>query len=201
MKCELCHYPQGYHSITCPEDKSGQADIIKLAVEAGTAAAIKHINQEKAKEIKSRQSKRLYNTKLLLENYNMLKDHCENSISNLREIVPAENAIDILDSLDSSEGSYIESIKRSTTRTYIILSHIDVMMELYKAYSESSNKPEDARRCRVMKAVYLDNLKMMEVCDKENMDRSTYFRDINEINKKLSALIFGIDGLSVMRQR
>lgn len=132
------------------------AEIIKLAVEAGTAAAIKHIEQEKAKEVKSRHGKRLYNTKLLLQNYNMLKDHCENSISNLKEITPTENAIDILDSLDSSEGSYIESIKRSTTRTYIILAHIDVMMELYRAYGGCSNKSEEMRRCRIMEAVYLE---------------------------------------------
>lgn len=178
-----------------------KSEIIKLAVEAGVAAAIKHIDQEKTKEVKSRQSKRLYNTKLLLENYNVLKDHCENSISNLRDITPTENAIDILDSLDNSEGSYIESIKRSTTRTYTILAHIDVMMELYKVYCELSSKPEDARRCRVMKAAYIDDLKITEVCEQEKIDRSTYFRDINEISKKLSGFIFGIDGLSVMRQR
>jgi len=178
-----------------------KTEIIRIATEAGVTAAIKHIEHEKNKELKSRQSKRLYNTKLLLQNYNVLKDHCEKSISNLKEITPTENAIDILDSLDSSEGSYIESIKRSTTRTYVILSHIDVMMKFYKAYCESSEKPEEMRRYRVMKAIYLDDLKMMEVCVKENMDRSTYFRDINEISKKLSGFIFGIDGLSVMRQR
>jgi len=178
-----------------------KAEIIKLATEIGIAAAIKHIEQEKNKEIKSRHSKRLYNTKLLLQNYNVLKDHCENSISNLQEITHTEKAIDILDSLDSSDGTYIESIKRSTTRTYIILAHIDVMMELYKAYCESSNRPEETRRYRVMQAAYIDDLKMTEVCKQENMDRSTYFRDINEISQKLSGFIFGIDGLSVMRQR
>jgi len=52
-----------------------------------------------------------------------------------------------------------------------------------------------------MDAVYLDELKMADVCEREKIDRSTYFRDINEISKKLSSLIFGIDGLSVMRQR
>ncbi|GMB00906.1 DUF1492 domain-containing protein [Pelosinus sp. IPA-1] len=178
-----------------------KAEIIKLAVEAGTAAAIKHIEQEKNKEIKSRQSKRLYNTKLLLENYNVLKDHCENSISKLDDIKPTENAIDILDSLDSSEGSYIESIKRSTTRTYVIMAHIDVMMGMYRSYCESSNKLEDGRRYRVMRSKYIDDLKMTDICEQENIDRSTYFRDINEISKRLSGLIFGIDGLSVMRQR
>jgi len=179
-----------------------KAEIIRIAVEAGIAAAIKHIEQEKNKEIKSRQGKRLYNTKLLLQNYNILKDHCENSISNLQEIAHTENAIDILDSLDScNNNTYIESIKRSTTRTYIILAHIDEMMKLYKAYSLSSSKPEEIRRYRIMDAVYLDELKMSDVCERQKIDRSTYFCDINEISKKLSALIFGIDGLSIMRQR
>lgn len=179
-----------------------KSEIIKLAVEAGVAAAIKHIDQEKTKEVKSRQSKRLYNTKLLLQNYNVLKSHCAKSISNLREINPMENAIDILDDLDSLDSrTYIESIKRSITRTYIILAHINEMMRLYKTFSECSDKPEENRRYKVMKAVYLDELKITEVCEQEKIDRSTYFRDINEISKKLSGFIFGIDGLSVMRQR
>lgn len=179
-----------------------KSEFIKLAVEAGVAAAIKHIDQEKTKERKSRQSKRLYNTKLLLDNYNVLKNHCAKSISNLREISPTENAIDILDDLDSLDsGTYIESIKRSTTRTYIILEHINEMIRIYKTICECSDKPEENRRYRVMKAIYLDDLKITKVCEQEKMDRSTYFRDIKEISKKLSPLIFGIDGLSTMRQR
>lgn len=55
--------------------------------------------------------------------------------------------------------------------------------------------------CRLHESAKFGFIIVPEVCEQEKMDRSTYFRDIKEINKKLSGFIFGIDGLSVMRQR
>jgi hypothetical protein len=101
---------------------------------------------------------------------------------------------DYLDHFNSD--IYIESIKKSITRTYIILAHIDQMLKLYKIYYETSGKAEDERRYRILQAVYLDGEKITEICEIEGIDESTYYRDIREACGKLSALIFGIDGIS-----
>lgn len=181
-----------------------KAEIIKIATEAGVAAAIKHMDQQKKQQKKSRNDKRLHNTKLLLKHYNILKDHCQNSVDNLHSIThdgKDENAIDILDSLDECDTDiYIESIKRSVTRTYIIISHIDTMMGLYELYCNKSNKPEDQRRYRVARAFYIDDVKPDDIASTEGIDKRTCYRDTSDACAKLSALIFGIDGLSTMSQ-
>jgi len=181
-----------------------KAEIIKIATEAGVAAAIKHIEQQKNKQKKSRNDKRLHNTKLLLKHYNILKDHCQNSIDNLDQIThdnKDDNAIDILDSLDDcTTDIYIESIKRSVGRTYIIIKHIDTMLDLYESYCSKSNKPEDQRRYRVARAFYIDDVKVDDIASDEGIDRRTCYRDTTDACAKLSALIFGIDGLSTMSQ-
>ncbi|AJQ27519.1 hypothetical protein JBW_02169 [Pelosinus fermentans JBW45] len=61
--------------------------IIKLAAEAAVSAAMNYLAQQRLKEKKSRHDKRLRNTKLLLDNYSLLQDHCvQNVIMRVRKI-------------------------------------------------------------------------------------------------------------------
>ena len=76
------------------------------------------------------------------------------------------------------------------------MAHIDQMLKLYKIYCENSGKVEDERRYRIIQAVYFDRQKIADLCESEGIDESTYYRDIREACSKLSALIFGIDGIS-----
>jgi len=174
-----------------------KAEIIKLAAEA----ALKHFEKLQQQDIKSRHDKRLRNTKLLLKNYQMLKDHCQLSVSNLQQLSNTENAIDVLDSIELLDSStYVNAIKRSTTRTFIILKHIEDMLVLYQIYCNRSGKDEDQRRYRVMHKHYVEQRKIEDIAAGENIDRRTCYRDIDDACEKLSALIFGIDGLTQMSQ-
>ncbi|WP_425057633.1 hypothetical protein SCACP_21510 [Sporomusa carbonis] len=171
-------------------------DIIKLAAETAVQKTLETLDQERKKQIKSRHDQRLRNTRLLLRNYNMLKDHCEKSVYKLQQAAGAENAIDILDALNRCSGDvYIESIKNSVARTHVIITHIDEMLKMYKIYCDKSDKEEDKRRYRVLCAAYFKKQKVEDICQQENIDRRTYFRDTNDAIEKLSALIFGFDGL------
>jgi len=163
-------------------------EIIKLAVEA--------VREYDQKQSKSRHDKRLRNTKLLLDNYSLLQDHCANAVYDKNQIIEAGNVLDVLDSFENCDKDmYIESIKKSTIRTRIILSHIDEMLELYKVYCEKSKREEDNRRYRVLRAYYFDECNIQDIVNAEKIDERTYYRDMKDAREKLSALIFGIDGL------
>lgn len=177
--------------------------IIKLAAEAAVEATLKTLKEEREKQVKSRQDKRLRNTRLLLKNYTLLKAHCEKSISSFNKAVVRDRAIDILDSLECCpKDIYIESIKQSVARTYTIVTHIEEMIDLYRVFCETSGKEEDKRRYRLIKSMYLNDQKpsVNDACESERIDESTYYRDSRESFKMLSALIFGIDGLSDMQK-
>jgi hypothetical protein len=176
--------------------------IVEIISEAGAKAALNHIEQQKRRQFKSRHDKRLRNTKLLLKKYELLKDHCENAIYQKEQAISEDHVIDILDSLDDTDATtYIHSIKQSVARTKLILAHIDQMVMHYGIYCERTGKPEDMRRYRILKEVYFpdnDSVKLDReaICKREDIEERTFFRDMEANYNRLSALIFGIDGLS-----
>lgn len=179
-------------------------DIVKLAGEIGAKVALEMLEKEKKKASRERRNRRLRNTKLLMRNYRMLVAHMESAIYNAQQIEENESAIDILDLMESTlydEDLYVESIKRSAERTYIIMSHVNEMLRLYEIYCARSMRQEDQRRYSVLYALYIADptTTAKEIADKENIDLRTVYKDIDAAVEKLSALIFGIDGLNVTR--
>jgi hypothetical protein len=175
-------------------------DIYEKAAAIGAKEALKTFEQERKKEYGKRADKRLRNTKLLLRNYHMLKEHAENSVFGRTQM--EESAMDILESMMSVYDNevIIESIKRSATRTAIIVSHIETMFGLYEAYCEKSpNKEIERRRYDVVWDMYMaeQTLSVKEVAAKQNMSKENVYSDLRVATERLTSLIFGVDGLKV----
>lgn len=175
-------------------------DIYEKAASIGAKEAMKTFEQERKKEYDKRADRRLYNTKLLLRNYHMLKEHAENSVFGRTQM--EESAMDILESMMSVYDSevIIESIKRSATRTAIIVSHIETMFGLYHSYCEHTpNSDIDLRRYQVAWDMYMATPPMSakEIAKKQNMSRENVYADLKIAVERLTALIFGVDGLKV----
>ena len=175
-------------------------DIYEKAAAIGANEALKTFRQEQKKEYSRRADRRLRNTKLLLRNYHMLKEHAENSVFGRTQM--GESAIDILESMMSMYDNevIIESIKRSATRTAVIVSHIETMLGLYAAYCDKSpNRDIEMRRYEVLWDMYMaeDTLSAKEVAEKQHVSKDTVYTDIRMATEKLTALIFGVDGLKM----
>jgi hypothetical protein len=179
--------------------EAAKADITKMAVES----VMEYNEKQRSKQIAARHDKRLWNTRLLLRNYQLLKKHTEKAVCESDPPEIKKSAIDILDEIDDlDKTTYINSIKQSVAKTKIILAHIDEMMKIYKACCETSGRYEDIRRYRIIEYTYFcdPKPKIADVCSTEGIDISTFYRDSRDSCEKLSALIFGIDGLSGMRK-
>jgi hypothetical protein len=169
-----------------------KAEIIKIAVEASK----EYDQKQRVKNIKSRHDKRLRNTRLLLKHYNYFHCHADESIYKSSQL----NAIDVLDEIDDCRSDvYIQSIKKSAIKTNIILSHINAMVELYRAYCDRVGASEQ-RKFRVLKSFYFDQAIRLDIMRKEHISESTFFRDIDDAINTLSALIFGIDAVHEMTE-
>lgn len=175
-------------------------EIYEKAAAIGAREALKTFEQERKKEYGGRADRRLRNTKLLLRNYHMLKEHAQNSVFGRTQM--EESALDILESMMSMYDNeiIIESIKRSATRTAIIVSHIETMFGLYAAYCEKSpNQEIEMRRYEVAWDMYMaeDTLSAKEIAEKQNMTKENVYADLRVAMERLTALIFGVDGLKV----
>lgn len=172
--------------------------IAQIAGEAGAKVALYTIDKEKKKAAKERRDRRLRNTKLLLRNYRMLKAHCESAVYEAARMDVSEvDIIELIESVFTNGEMYVESIKRSAERTYLIMSHVNKMLRIYEIYCSTSGAIEDRRRYDALYARYIaeESMTIAEIAEKENVDNSTVYRDINTAVEKLSALLFGIDGL------
>lgn len=175
-------------------------DIYEKAAAIGANEALKAFEKERKKEYSGRASRRLRNTKLLLRNYHMLKEHAENSVFGRTQM--EESATDILESMMSMYDNevIIESIKRSATRTAVIVSHIETMFGLYEVYCDkAANRYIEMRRYEVLWDLYMaeDTLSVREVAEKQHVSMDTVYTDRKMAIEKLTALIFGVDGLNV----
>lgn len=175
-------------------------DIYEKAAAIGAKEALKIFEKERKKDQTKRVDRRLRNTRLLLRNYHMLKEHAENSVFGRTQM--EESALDILESMMNMYDNevIIESIKRSATRTAIIVSHIETMFGLYDAYCEKSqNKEIDRRRYEAIWDRYMAEpvLSVKEIANKQNMSKENVYSDLKFAEERLTALIFGVDGLKV----
>lgn len=173
------------------------------------------MRSDNAKEQDSLFDKRLYNTKLLLEHYRLFKEHAENAVFELTRLDEAElTAIEIMDSMWQSAGPgrgeiAIESIANSTLRTQIVIKHIDEMLGIYEAYCYRSGKPENERRWDVINTMFILPMPVgksktelyEELAAKHFTSARQIQRDINDSMEKITALLFGIDGIQRLEKK
>lgn len=173
------------------------------------------MRSDNAKEQESLFDKRLYNTKLLLEHYRLFKEHAENAVFELTRLDEAElTAIEIMDSMWQSAGPgrgeiAIESIAKSTLRTQIVIKHIDEMLGIYEAYCYRSGKPENERRWDVINTMFILPMPVgksktelyEELAAKHFTSARQIQRDINDSMEKITALLFGIDGIQRLEKK
>lgn len=175
-------------------------EIYEKAASIGAQEGLNTFKEEQRRDKERRVDRRLRNTKLLLRNYHMLKEHAENSVFGRSQM--EESASDILESMMSLYDNevIIESIRRSASRTATIVSHIEVMLGLYECYCEKSASSDiDRRRYNVLYDRYVAEhpISVREISKKYSMSKETVYSDLSIATERVSALIFGVDGLNV----
>lgn len=176
---------------------------IEQVIKIATETAITVWEKQHLEHRRQLQNTRLWNTRMLLKHYKSLRRYCEKAVYKPGAEILPEGARDILETLGNcSKDTYIESVKSSVLRTRTIMSHVDAMIKLFEVYCETSDKPEDKRRFRILQATYFyqEKLSVEGICELEQIDKSTYYRDNRESTEMLSALIFGADGLSALKK-
>ncbi len=175
-----------------------QEEIIRLAAEAGAKAAIETLEKERQRESREMADRRLRNTKMLLRNYRVIKDHAANAVFEAEEA--AEDPMQIMEDLmmpGKSSNLFVESIKRSAARTVTMVKHIDTMLQLYQVYCYQYGSEEDERRWRVIDGLYISDQRMTvgQLAETEGVVERTIYKDIDVACERISALMFGIDGI------
>ena len=152
-------------------------DIINETANNTAKMIYSKICRQKEREKETLFERRLYNVKILL-------DHYKGEIA-------------------------VESIRNSALRTHIVIEHIESMLGIYEVYCEKSLRPEDLRRWDVINTLFIKDvpqgLSKMDIyndlAEKHFVSERQIRMDVNDALIKLTALIFGIDGVKKFTQR
>lgn len=172
-----------------------------VGAEIGAMSAVKAVEREKKKFREQQYDRRYHNTKLLLRNYRHLNEHFKNAVFDTEEAAECdETFIDIMEIMSNKgydEEVYEKSILESSIRTKIIMTHVNRMLEIYGIMCERSDREDDKRHYRILKAMYIDDppAPAYIIAERENVDKRTVYRDIDTAVENLTLLLFGISGI------
>lgn len=177
-------------------------ELENLATEAalkGAAMVMDSMAKAQEEKLLKMRKRRLHNTRLLLRNYVMMKENCEEAVYRR---TAAKSDFDFFQELmsdrDRSDEMIIASIRESSERTALILCHIDKMIAVYKDYCSRSGDRE-RRQYKVMKSIYMLKSKktVRELAEEYGVTDRTIQKDREIAEERLSVLFFGIDGLRI----
>ena len=171
--------------------------IMEKAALIGAQTASEIVIKEMAKKDRENKDLRLHNTRLLLEHYRDLKTHCKEAVY---EAEGEQSESDMIESLMSVKDDTVilESIKRTTQRTQMMISHIDKMMDVFHVMCEKRGDREK-RRYHVIYDYYIARNKksLQRIADEYSVSRVTIYNDLKSAEEELSVFFFGVDGLHI----
>lgn len=179
----------------------------KIGAEIGAASAAKAVAKAAERERKRIRQEhadwRLHNTRLLVMNYRTLNEHYRNAVYDTETAEEHEDFKDIMmrmhyDIVD--EDLKIESILKSSIRTKIIMTHVNWALDCYETLCEKRDIPEETRRYRILKYLYIDDepLTVKEIAEAEGVSvQNIYYiiRNLGRVTEELNILLFGIDAI------
>lgn len=164
---------------------------------------ISEYDKQQREKVSKKRDRRLRNTDLLLRNYDNLLTHIDYAVEDEKRLgaEPEEVLEDIeretdVDSDEEYEGIYIGAIKRTKTRTRIIVKHIETALEFYK--QKSLKDKISLRRYNVVCKYYKEKKKIADIAEELSVDDRTIQRDLSRAKEELSVLFFGIDGIKFL---
>ena len=125
---------------------------------------------------------RYHDVDLLMKNYRKLKAH-------YAQVQP-----------ETLEVSSICSMRR---KTGLMMSHVDKMVAAYEAMCREAVNPDEFRRWRALYLRYIDPQRMSvdDIADLLNIDKRTFYRDINRAIEDMAVLLFGIEAIGSWKHK
>jgi len=167
--------------------------------EVGAKSVLDAVEGERRKWRSENYRRRYANTRLLLQHYRSLNEHFAGAVWESGEDEADEfyDIMELMSGRSMSDTVIVESIKKSSEKTRIIMRHVNKMLDEYKAMCEKSCYVEDGRQWRVIRDLYLSPTKIAAevIAEREHIHKRTVYKDVDAAIEDLTLLLFGVDGI------
>ncbi len=171
---------------------------LKTICQTAAMEGVRAYREEHEKAEKERQSRVLNSAKTLVMNYRRFKKMCESSVYDKETTTEGDlkEILELMSGWHRNNDIEVLSIKDKVIRTRMIMNHVDAMLKVYEVQCYASPEPEEPRRFRIIKGLYLDEIPqtVQDLSEMESITVSTVYRDCEKAFRKLAVLFFGIDG-------
>lgn len=125
---------------------------------------------------------RYHDVNLLMKNYRKLKAHYAHI---------------------SPEALEVSSICSMRRKTGLMMSHVDKMLTAYEALCKDAVNSDEARRWDALYLRYIDEERMSvdDIAERLNIDKRTFYRDINRAMEDMAVLLFGIEAIGSWKHK
>lgn len=172
----------------------------RIGAEVGAKTALDTLKSEQEKARRTWKDRRLRNTKLLLKQYRTMRLGCMNSVYDAAQAAGDADDINIealMSHLDEADFR-VESTFRTAGRTYILVRHMDRMLDLYAYICDKAEREDYKRHYRTIMGLYIEGdapTTVEAIAAAEHVDKRTVYKDIDAAVEILSTLLYGVDGL------
>lgn len=169
---------------------------IESAIQEAVKVAIREYDKEKKLQGKRNA---FHNTKLLMKHYNDLKEHVRRGISDVKELESSrEDLIEHKNEIDdlymNTDELFIESIKKSKSKSIIMIAHIDAALSCLKNKHKNKGTIE---KYLALENYFIKEKTYEEISEILNCGVNTPRRWINELTNELGVYLFGIDSIKL----
>jgi len=154
----------------------------KEEIEEIAKTAAKEVLAERYEVINDEFDARYHDVNLLMKNYRRLKAHY---------------------ALVSPEMLEVDSICIMRRKTGLMMSHVDKMLTAYEALCRESLNQDETRRWQALYLRYINDerISIEDIAARLNVDKRTYYRDINRAMEDMAVLLFGIEAIGTWKHR
>lgn len=156
----------------------------QIGIDDVNKVLIKEILKEYDKEKKlSQKDRRLHNTRLLMKNYNKLKNHLDDVQDELS-----------LDCEDTEDEIWISSITRTKLRTMKMMAYIDSALNILE---KNFRKQCQEYKYKAFELYYLKEMRNEQIQEKLGCGKNSPKIWSDEVTNELSILLWGIEALGI----
>ena len=103
----------------------------------------------------------------------------------------------------SPEALEVNAICSMRRKTGLMMSHVDKMLAAYKAICHEALNQDEARRWDSLYLRYIDDerLSVDEIAERLNIEKRTFYRDINKAMEDMAVLLFGIEAIGSWKHK
>lgn len=165
---------------------------------------VKAYSRELNNEAKRSQDRRLYNMRILLDNYRSLNEYAKSAIYSVQQLstegyIENEEVKMLMGCGLHEDDMLIKSVAAGALRVKTLMAQVNKMLDIYKTDCETSSSKTKQRQYRVIYGMYLGETRLStkEIAEQEGEEIRTIQNDAKAAREDLTPLIFGIDGLLI----